>query len=387
MCRAIHNLTFFCLIVSAWPSPVTGNDERDAFARKVFLAVEHIRTSDAAQQAKSIRHLYQDLVPEVFFSEHSRSCGALLFNSVNGGEQDRDAPSAKPALTPEQVVDKLMAREGWTAVMDACRQSTSQLLKRHPHQLEPLIEADLDSVAADRLHRALFVIGELGLTSFFDETLQVFRQNDEMSSRAAQTLRDLNDPRAIGPLVLRNPGDPVEHLEIIANLQEGRFPDPAVLALLNHRSSEVRWRATYMLAESGDSSLTPHAIRLMRDTSPEVRRHAAVMAYFLKGEEVDRVRPDLVHLLSDSDVDVRVDVACLFADRKDRVCAPTLLELVRNEKLDERTHSRIVQAIHRLTDSYFGYYVGSDGWKPSTLRNRAAVSEFAKWVSEHIDEN
>ena len=95
---------------------------------------------------------------------------------------------------------------------------------------------------------------------------------------AASALRDLNDLRAI-PLLVRH--GIMRHFEVLRHLQRGRLANSELLALLDEKDAEVRWRAAYALAESGDPGLASIVKRLARDEASQARAQAANIAFLL----------------------------------------------------------------------------------------------------------
>jgi hypothetical protein len=198
----------------------------------------------------------------------------------------------------------------------------------------------------------------------------------------AYLLRDLEDPRAI-PVLLGKDGRDIQYFEMFLHLQHNHKADPGLVKLTSDPDAEVRWRAVYALRECADQDMAPKAMQLLRDESPKVRSQALYLAFFLLSPE----RPDLDAqfkiLLDDPDVEVRLECVILLAQRKDVACATAMLDLLRNEKLGEIPHNRLVQSMRDLTGDYFGYHIGSDAWQPTTPNNRAALEKFAKWIEEH----
>lgn len=122
------------------------------------------------------------------------------------------------------------------------------------------------------------------------------------------------------------------HFEELRSLQRGRPANPELVAFLDDKNPEVRWRAAFALAESGDPRLAPTVKRLARDEASEVRVQAANIAFLLPSDTFVRLRPVLVKLLTDKSVDVRSSVVILFATRKDAACTLSLYDLLAHEE-------------------------------------------------------
>jgi HEAT repeat protein len=157
------------------------------------------------------------------------------------------------------------------------------------------------------------------------------------------------------------------------------------VALLDDKDSEVRWRAAYALAESGDPRLALVVKRLARDEASEVRVQAANIGFLLPPETFLRLRPVLVRLLADKVLNVRSSVAIMFASRKDAVCAKALYDLLaQEEKLEPWRQSNLVQSLQTMTGSYFGFIPGTISAESA---RRASLEQFARWISETARES
>jgi HEAT repeat protein len=260
-----------------------------------------------------------------------------------------------------------------------------KVFERHRETLVALVRDDFRSDENAALERALWIVGDMKMSEFFNEVAGVFKRKKggELAEWAAYTLRDLNDPRASRLLAEAfDPKRPGLYMEQLRNLCVDRPADPALVKQLHADDPEVRWSAAYALGGSGDDRLAPHIERLLEDREARVRAAAVIMAFNLKKHAFADMRRGLVVRLADEDAKVRAEAAECFAWHKDPVCARALLDLLQDPALDRTTHSRVVQAIHTLTSSYFGYHVGSDAWEPTTKNNKAAIARFAEWVAK-----
>lgn len=351
---------------------MAGGQTRDeakttARVREIFLAVERVERLPESEQAPRLPRLYREYCPEL----EVRYRGALAMmppreeDSESGGMVER--------------ANQLEKLGGWPLLAEAARRRCEELFRRHPGRTLALVESDLASGSPEVIRRGLSVAGRLRFTELYDKVVETFHGPE--ADTAAYTLRDLDDPRAIRLLLDRHTGDPMRYFEVLRVLQRKRPPEARLLALVASESADVRWRAAYALAESGDPSLGAVVRKLAADSAPEVRRQAVAMGFSLPGAVFGKLRPALVSLLSDSDRDVRLDAARYFAERKDIACARTLLELMRmEESLELWQQSNVVQAIHTLTGGdYFGFM-------PGTLSTpevrRAGLERFARWIEE-----
>jgi HEAT repeat protein len=201
--------------------------------------------------------------------------------------------------------------------------------------------------------------------------------------QAVYALRDLNDPRAIRPMVEHDPASPMASFEVLRRLCKRRAAPPCLTRLLRSLNPEIRWRAAYALAESGDPKLVPMIEARLTDPDSRVRIYSAQIAFSLPKRDYARIESRIRAMLDDPDRQARLNVAEMLAWRRDRACAPALLALAQDDTLQEWEHSSVVQAINNLTGSYFDYTIGSAGWRPTTAQNRAAIRRFAQWIRDN----
>jgi HEAT repeat protein len=335
-------------------------------ARDLFLAVERTARLQTPQQDLETARIYRDVWPVL----ESEMLTAMTSNAARAHNAVEDGN-----LTPEELAAAYERQGGWPFVAEAARIRCRRLLGLHPREIEGLAREDLGSKDRKQLQRGLEAAGQFHLTALYDAVADQLDGTEEVF--AASALRDLNDPRAI-PLLVRH--GIRRHFEVLRGLQRGRPANSRLLALLHDMDSEVRWRAAYALAESGDPRLASIVERLARDEASEVRAQAANIAFLLPSEEFIRLRPVLIRLLADKALDVRSSVAIYFATRQDAVCAKALYDLLATEgKLEPWRQSNLVQALQTMTGSYFGFIPGTISTESA---RRASLDHFARWISE-----
>jgi hypothetical protein len=354
-----------------------GDDDKEE-AKRIVIQVERIRRMKPEEQKKEIEHLYRTLAARL--RELNRyALAAALRPDLYKGRDD---------MAPDAWVEKAwgLSPDAFTYLLYDTRATNFALLKKHRSELKALLLADLASPSRDKLEHALYVVREIGAgkeddTELFDAVLHVFENNAASASAAGGALRGLGDPRAIAPLVKRHP-DLVAVFEILRTLQRQCRADPVLVALLDAKDAEVRWRAAYALSESGDPELIGRIEKLLRDPDPRVRQNAANMGFCLEKAAYERIKPALVALGTDPDLAVRTYAVRWLAHQRDPACGPALLELARDAKLNQREHYDVVRWIHDLTGSTFGYDTSDAGWRPTTATNQAALARFAEWVAK-----
>jgi HEAT repeat protein len=359
----------FVLLVSLNPG-LYADITDEPTARKLFLEVERIARLPSEEQSNEVAHVYTDLFPVI----RRRLYANLVLPTPITDYR---------TLSLSEAANKVASHGGWPALQEAAMKNCQELLIRHKAELVPLIREDLASADNAKVSRALAAVGDFRLGEFFEDVLAVFRKNTRLSQRAAYTLRDLGDSRAIQPLVESDSKQLVEYFELLRSLSRSRPADPALVRLLDSDDPQARWHAAYALAESGDDSLLPHVARLIRDENPLVRRSAANIAFSLSKEAFAKLRPSLIALLNDRDAMVRFDVGIYFASRDDDVSASSLVKLMRDGVLEGGYNSTVVQSLRTLTGSYFGYDLSLP---PNATTNQAALDNFEKWIKEHVHE-
>ncbi|MDP2652547.1 MAG: HEAT repeat domain-containing protein [Candidatus Omnitrophota bacterium] len=345
--------------------------------KKIFVTVESIARLPYEQQQGEEVYLYQEAYPLLKDRDYALIPGSF-------------APENAAQLSPEELASMIMARDanGIYGLKEAARGKCLELLKKHRQLVVPMIWADLENDEYWNRDRGLSLTAELAVTEMILKVLKILKESrdDHEIRQAVYALERLGDFSVIENLINKYPEKPLEFFETMRSLSKGHPPHPAVLKLLSSEDEEQRWKAVYVLAESGDAALIPVFQDLMRDPSAKVREQAVVMGYMILKKDRPDVRPSLVAVLSDPARDVRYYAAILLAEIKDKACAPVLLELLKDGSMEEWRHSNVVQAVNNLTGSYFGYYNGSDGWQPTTEQNQKAIAAFAKWIEDNPHE-
>jgi hypothetical protein len=357
------------LALLCWPVLGVGQPPREdpqaAPTRRAFIEIETTARLPPALQVERLPRVYHDVCPQ------------LQTSVVHLAYIPYAAP--KEGENPERVAELIERAAGWPGLVRAGRIRCRQFLAAHRDAVEALARQGLQTGSRRDQLWAFDVIGELRLMRLFHDVISALTGPEPIY--AAQALRALDDPRAISPLIERFPEDPTRFFEVLRALQRNRPPHPSLLALVKAKDGTARWRAAYALTESRDPTLVRLVPDLVADPVPEVRRQAGYLAISFDDADYRRARPSITPLLSDTDENVRADVATAMASRGDRTSAPALLTLVkREETLEPWRQSNVVQALHTLTGSYFGLTPGT----PSAAAVRSkALTDFARWIEEH----
>ncbi len=229
------------------------------------------------------------------------------------------------------------------------------------------MKADLESERREHKERALLIIRKFKLVGFFHSVLRILDKDDDLSERAAETLGYLGDPRAIAPMVKRDP----ELLFVsgkLRQLQQKQPAHPLLMRLLASQDPGIRQRAAFALAGSGDPKLVSYVPGLAQDDDVRVRKETPIMTSNMAQEDFKKVRPAIVALLSDSNTEVRLITARTLVRRQDSVCASTLLSLLKDASISERKRNDVAGMIRALTGSLFGYEYRVKA-SPSTMKS------------------
>ena len=357
------------------PSSARPNTEESVAETKLlFIFMETISRLEKNEQKEHIPYLYKDL----YATMQRPYPMAAAYLPVR----------RKPGLSPEELAEGVLAHGfcGQTWLMSACEKTRLDILKEHRAQLLPLIKADLASEKKSDRERAIRVIGDLKITDQFEAVLHIFETDDELSNRAMCTLKNLHDLRAIAPIIKKYPDLGSLAYDYLRDIETQNAADPSLIALLESKDPNVRWRASYALSQSGDPKLVPHFIHLAKDENLRVRKQAVLMGHFLFPKARAAVRPTFLKLLSDPDIQVKSFTVRCLAERKDMACIKTLLELLKDPATNEFALFNLVQAMRGLAGSDFGYRLGPGQWQPTTENNQQAIRRFEEWVEKHMDD-
>jgi hypothetical protein len=254
------------------------------------------------------------------------------------------------------------------------------VLDRHRGAVRELVAVDLRNGEPNAARHALDVAAGLKLTEAYDDVAAYFRRHDgEPALDAAKALGEIGDPRAIRLLMEKDSRDPMRYSVGLILFYLHRRPDAAVLKCLHAENAETRWRAIGVLTVCNCEGvqLIPEFERLIKDADSRVRIQAGRLGFAL-AERGFRTHPSLVTLLSDRDTSVRVEVACMFAEKNDSISARVLLELVQGGRLEYGQYLRIVNAVASLSSIQLDQSLG--GWKLTTERSREAMRRYTRWV-------
>lgn len=354
------------LLAQTTVAVVSSQEDRLVSARRLFIEVETVARLPNPQLAERFLRIYRDVCPQLK--------DTFIAHTVFA----RSEPASRNE-SPEQAAARIERAGGWPLLGEAGRRRCIDVFTKHRDAVESLARTDLQSGSPRDQRWALSVIGEIHAVRMLDDVIAALRDPDPVY--AAQALRELNDPRAIPPLIRRFPDRPTQFFETLRTLQRDRPAHTLLLEQLRSEDATARWQAAYALVESRDEALLPIIPDLVADPAPEVRRQAGYIAVSFNETVYPRARPSIMPLLSDSDIGVRADIAGAMASRKDGASAPTLLALVADEeKLEPWRQSNVMQAIHSLTGGYFGLTPGTPSSPP--LRKKA-LDDFARWIKEN----
>jgi hypothetical protein len=211
-------------------------------ARQFFLDVERVSRLPAVSQEAQVTRLYREVYPQL-----QEYLAHVIAYRVPPREH----------LAPEELAARLEGIGGWGVLAAEARRRCREVLAAHPVAIRELVRADFATASRESLRRALLAVSSLRLAEFFDETLAAFRTAEPaLLDPAAYTLRDLGDPRAIEPLLRKDPAHPTLYFEILRSLQRNRPPHPLLVQLLSHEDAQIRWEAAQALSEAAPPPAT-----------------------------------------------------------------------------------------------------------------------------------
>jgi HEAT repeat protein len=205
-------------------------------SRQAFLDVERTARLAASEQQEALPRLYLETYPGL-----EGLLAHLRPYRIPPGD----------GLTPEELAARIEAEAGWGWLAEIARSRAREILAGQRAKLVGLVASDFRDGSPAALHRALRVVGDLRLWDFLDDAVRVLESApEELAGRAAYALRDLNDPRAIEPLIRKDPQHPTRYFEILRYLQRNRPPHPLLVRLLDSADETTRRQAAYALEES-----------------------------------------------------------------------------------------------------------------------------------------
>ncbi len=343
-------------------------------AEKLFVSVEKVYRLKKSAQKEHLSTLYRITYPRI---EPMLVCCAF-FTKI---------PKNRLAYSPKELAEHIVKQKHshWGQLVGNASITCRKILLRHPDILIPLVEQDLVCTDSSSVKRGLNAIREFRLKGFYDPVLRIFNQREDLAQTAAHTLSAINNPSAIEPMIRKYPDLQTHSIfEELRDLQQKRKASPLLIQCLRSNNASVRWRAAYALCGSGDPDLIPHLKRIIKDRNRYVRKQALYLGFSMRKKYFSEIRSDLTPLLSDPNLEIQKTAAILFAQKKDNVCALTLLELIQNEAIAERDHRKIVEAVENLTGTRFGYSTASGTLQPVIPVNRKAILKFAAWIEKHL---
>jgi len=257
------------------------------------------------------------------------------------------------------------------------------VLTRHADATARLVAEDLRSREPEAVARASVTIAALKLGNFLDELVAIYLGGGASADAARSALGTLNDPRAAGPLIAdieKNPAALARHHLLLNGMLDGKPADPVLVRLLSSKDAGVRLQAATALGYCRDDALAPHVLKLLKDPDARVRAGAVRMVFRLPKDGFASVRGDLVGVARDADPEVRLELACGLAARKDPTAAYALLELWRAPE-EPKESWRVMQAVSTLTGETFGY--NPREWGPGKEENRKAIAKLEQWARAH----
>jgi HEAT repeat protein/beta-lactamase regulating signal transducer with metallopeptidase domain len=180
--------------------------------------------------------------------------------------------------------------------------------------------------------------------------IEALRDSDsEVRACAAEALGDMEDPRSIPGLTAAiKDGSPEVRrraIEAISNMEGGTKPVDAFIAALADSNSEVREAAVEALSDVQDKRAVRPLIKLLSDPSADVRHQTA---HALGNLEDPAAAEPLAAALRDSDADVRSAAAQSLSQLGLTTAPAALIEATKDKNPDVRQNA--IQALGEIRD-------------------------------------
>jgi hypothetical protein len=361
----------------------------DLAARERFLAVERFARLGGEQQARQFPEFYRKLAP--YFMNQTIE-GILSSYPVDildrraygnpGGDANArwagQLADAAARLTPEEVADNLATRL-WLDV--AGRARTAQILKQHSGALAVLITEDLASQDLAAIQRACTTVGDQHLRQFTDPVLALYLADTPLSPPARTALVWLADPVIVRPLLEQVEKDPrqlVRHAGLFQGPLAGQPAEPILVKLLDAPDPDIRYHAASALSECNDAALAGPIARLAKAGEPRLQGAALMLALRLPDDVFAGLSTDLAPLLFSKDARLCLEAVTCFARHKNPLAGPPLLGFLKLDRIDAGQAVSVMQALHALAGSAFGYDLHN--WGPTA--NRKAITRFETWLRQ-----
>lgn len=382
-------------------SPVQAARPTDLQARERFLEIERIARLPRAEQAGQLPRVYRDLAPRymspfitmIISSYRSNILDNDHFDVPGGDHESRWASQlteAAKALTTEQVADKINAGM-WLNV--GARVRCLQIFKDHPQELAGLIDTDLDSGNTARISRAAATILAAELRSYSRRLIDMFLaelEDTKTSERKDQfeairrTLLFLHDPDIIPILLAKVKENPRLLIHVSGFFQHPLYHkpvDPMLFSLVSSEDREVSYHAAYALAECSDARLAPLTASFAQDSESRFRWLAAHWSLNMPRQAFLSIRQDLQPLLQDKAEDVFEQALRCFTRHRDPEAGKVILALLKQSEIPSQLEVAVMQCLHELADSHFGYNMHN--WGPGQRKNSEAIETFEAWLKEN----
>ncbi|MBN2703817.1 MAG: HEAT repeat domain-containing protein [Pontiellaceae bacterium] len=361
-------------------------------ARERFLAVERFARLPKEEQSALLPDFFHQLAPRtlsrvvemILSSAPHDILNRYQTNDTYDGNTDlwaQQLADASLTLSVEEVADKLETSL-WLNV--ASRARALWIYEQYPERVAVLISADLDSNDPLAVERAAGVIQALNITDFSDRLLEIWIDgNQDQPSPIWSALIFMDHSGILSPLLKRVQEDPKFLIRCSGLFQGplyGKPAEPFLLSLLDDADPEIRYAAAYALMECVDEQLAQPVEKMAVDPDARIRFIAAHQIPKLPPDAFQSVREQLMTLLNDPDEEVRFYALLGFGKRKDLAAGAVILEMLRQEQLDEQYKVWTMQALAALSGSTWDYDMHE--WGPQRSGNQNAILRFKKWLDK-----
>ena len=381
-----------------WSPQMASFYDREVQGReyRFWLEVDHIARMPDAQRAAQIPHVYRD----IFADLHKRFYALDNWMMIVVGPLD-EYEKSKP-------VEERMKGGFQPGYPNMFAQRISLMLfEAYPQQTEPLILQDLRSTDSGAIARGLNVSGgmrESELPGLFDDLQRVSFSDGQCSDEALRTLiaYSVHPPayyRPSGPqksftpsrkalgliplLVARFQNEPQRYVGALMELLPYAPAPKELLADLNSWwNTSLRPYALDALSVSRDLLPTAYIIKLAGNRDPKMRGWSITLGFQQRRQDFEQLKPALAKLLDDPEWEVRRSAALQFAARQDPICAPTLLQLLKEVYRTGQSGDfyQFASEADYIAHQKFGFDPGTGPGPLHSENNDLALKRYGDWV-------
>jgi len=133
---------------------------------------------------------------------------------------------------------------------------------------------------------------------------------------------------------------------------------------------------------SRDLLPTAYIIKLAGNRDPKMRGWSITLGFQQRRQDFEQLKPALAKLLDDPEWEVRRSAALQFAARQDPICAPTLLQLLKEVYRTGQSGDfyQFASEADYIAHQKFGFDPGTGPGPLHSENNDLALKRYGDWV-------